>query len=228
MSDKSAEALQTRAHASGGGVIPKEQMTAYQRWELSSFDQLGSPAKAGKAVLDTKHLQQQAHDQGYSVGHSAGYAAGHDAGYAIGIQQAKSEAAQIHTLMQNLQDALGQTDQEIAQSLLDLSLSVANKMVHEALQIRPEIILEIIREAIRILPQFNQNAHIVLHPGDAELVRKHMNDELVHAGWKLFTDPKIERGGCLVKTTHSLIDATTEARWKRILESIGQDHSWLA
>ncbi|MGB8518466.1 MAG: flagellar assembly protein FliH [Gallionella sp.] len=212
--------------------IAKEQMTAYQRWELSSFDQFGTAAQKGKASFspsaDAKLEQQRAHDEGYQTGHSTGYATGHEAGYAIGIQQAKTEAAQIGALLQNLQDALNQTDQEIAQSLLDLSLSVANKMVIEALQVKPEIILEIIREAISILPQFNQNAHLVLHPEDAELVRKHMNDDLIHAGWKIFTDPKVERGGCLVKTANSLIEATTEARWKRILDSIGQDHSWLA
>jgi flagellar assembly protein FliH len=230
MSDSPAH--NPRQAAVGGTVIPKEQMTAYQRWELSSFDQSGELAGTGipslAATGEQQRIQKQARDDGYASGHAAGYGIGHDAGYTAGIQQAQSEASRIHHLLQNVQEELSQMDQQVVQSLLDLSLSVAHKMVRETLRVKPEVVLEIIREAVGILPHFNQNAHLVLHPEDAELVRKHMNDELAHAGWKIFTDAQIQRGGCLVKTAHSIIDATTEERWKRILQSVGQDHSWLA
>ena len=229
MSDSRAN--NSRQATGNGTVIPKEQMTAYQRWELSSFDQSGAMTGTGIPSLasarEQQHIQKQARDDGYASGHAAGYGIGHDAGYTAGTQQAQSEVARIHHLLQNVQEELNQMDQQVAQSLLDLSLAVANKMVRETLRVKPEVVLEIIREAVGILPQFNQNAHLVLHPEDAELVRKHMNDELAHAGWKIFTDAQIQRGGCLVKTAHSIIDATTEERWKRILQSVGQDHSWL-
>lgn len=223
MSDNQAN--NSRQAAGNGVVIPKEQMTAYQRWELSSFDQ---NSLSGGSVSYSASAQQRNQQKIQDEGHAAGYAIGHAAGYATGTQQAQAETAQIHLLLQNLQEGLSQMDQQIAQSLLDLALEVANKMVRETLQVKPELILEIIREAIGALPQFNQNAHLILNPDDAELVHKHMNDELAHAGWKIFTDAKIQRGGCLVKTAHSLIEATTQERWKRILQSMGQDHSWLA
>ena len=208
-------------------VIPKEQLTAFERWELASFDQHsignypGSTNKgASPTVGELELIRKQAHDEGYAEGSNAGYAAG--------IQQAKTEAAQIHTLLQSLQDSLNQVDERVAQSLLDLSLEVARKMVGETLQARPELILKIVSEAISSLPHFNQNAHLVVHPDDAELLRKQMGEQLSHAGWKIFTDPQIKRGGCRAETAHSQVDATTEARWKRIVESIGQDKSWLA
>ena len=204
-------------------IIPKEQLTAFERWELASFD----PHPLGKhqnsaltTVAELENIRQQAHDEGH--------AQGYDAGYAAGIQQARTEAAQIHTLLQNLQDALNLMDEQLAQSLLDLSLEVARKMTGEILQAKPEIILKIIGEAISDLPHFNQNAHLFLHPDDAELVRGQMGEQLSHAGWKMFTDAQIKRGGCRVETAHTQVDATTEARWKRIVESIGQDKSWLA
>lgn len=210
-------------------LIPKEQMTAYQRWELSSFDKLiSAPTASLPTAGELQDIQQQAQSEGYAIGQSTGYSAGHEAGYTAGIQQAQAEANVMRSLLQNLQSELNQMDQQIAQSLLDLSLSIANKMVSATLQVKPEIILDVIREALGSLPQFNQNAHLVLHPEDAELVRKQMNDELAHAGWKIFTDAQIQRGGCLVKTAHSFVDATTEARWQRVMQSIGQDQSWLA
>ncbi len=203
-----------------GVVIPKEQLTAFERWELPSFDTLPGGKSGPRAqkhappitVAELDSLRQQAHD----------------AGYAAGIQHARDEAAQIHVLAQNLQDAIHLVDEQIAQSLLDLSLEVARQMVREALLVKPEVILKIVGDAIGSLPHFNHNAHLVLHPDDAELVRKQMGEQLSHAGWKIFTDAQIRRGGCRVETSHSHVDATVEARWKRIVESIGQDKSWQA
>jgi flagellar assembly protein FliH len=130
--------------------------------------------------------------------------------------------------MQSLQGELNQVDQQVAQSLLDLSLEIAQKMVQASLQAKPDMILNIVSDAIGTLPHFNQNAHLLLHPDDAELVRKQMGEHLTHAGWKIFSDAKILRGGCRVETSNSQIDASVETRWKRIVESIGQDTSWLA
>ncbi|MGA7594616.1 MAG: flagellar assembly protein FliH [Gallionella sp.] len=205
-------------------VIPKEQLTAFERWELASFDSDAAstvPHNAQKkssltTVAEVENIRQQAHDEG------------REAGYAAGEQQARGEVQKINGLMQSLQDQLNQTDQLIAQSLLDLSLEIARKMVSETLQVKPEVILKIVSDAIGNLPHFNQNAHLIMHPEDAELVRQHMGEQLSHSGWKIFTDPQISRGGCRVETANSNIDATTEARWKNIVESLGQDKSWRA
>lgn len=198
-------------------IITKEQLTAFERWELASFD-LHKSDKRLSSAAELESIRQQAYDEGQ--------AQGRDAGYAAGIHQARTEAAQIHLLLQNLQNALNQMDEQLAQSLLDLSLEIAHKMVGENLQAKPEVILKIVSEAISSLPHFNQNAHLVLHPDDAELVRRQMGEQLSQAGWKIFTDMQIKRGGCRVETSHSQVDATLEARWKRIVESIGQDKSW--
>ena len=201
-------------------IIAKEQLTAFERWELASFDQHSGGKQQGSApatvtASELERIRQQAHDEG------------HKAGYAAGIQQARTEAAQIHTLLQTLHGALNQMDEQLAQSLLDLALEIARKMTGEILREKPETILKIAAEAIGVLPHFNQNARLILHPDDAELVRKHMGEQLSHAGWKIFIDAQIGRGGCHLETEHSQVDATTEMRWKRIVESIGQDKSWL-
>lgn len=198
-------------------IITKEQLTAFERWELASFDS-HPDSKRRSSIAELEAIRQQAHDEGYAQGRNTGYAAG--------ITQARTEAAQIHALLQNLQDALNQVDEQLAQSLLDLSLEIARKMVGENLQVKPEVILKVVSDAIGGLPHFNQNAHLILHSDDAELVRKQMGEQLLHAGWKIFTDTQIRRGGCRVETLHSQVDATVEARWKRVVESIGQDKSW--
>jgi flagellar assembly protein FliH len=205
-------------------VIPKENLTAFERWELASFDLGGGKQKAA----NTPVITEEELDQIRQRAHAEGYAAGQEEGRELGIQQAAADTAKLQNMMGNLQQALNQVDEQVAQSLLDLALEVARKMVHQTLQTQPEIILKVINDAIAELPHFNQNAHLILHPADAELVRQRMGEQLTHSGWKIFTDNQIERGGCKVETAHSHVDAEVGARWKKVVESIGQNKSWLA
>ena len=126
-----------------------------------------------------------------------------------------------------MEQALQQSDQAIAQDLLNLSLEVARQMVQQSLKTNPEILLNIIREAISSLPHFSHGAHLVVHPDDAEMLRTSMGEQLSHSGWKIFEDKSIEPGGVRIETANSQIDATVANRWKRIVAAIGQDSSWI-
>jgi len=214
-------------------AIPKEQLTAYQRWELPNFGTAGqevgaSPVRqkntARGIVLPTavelEEIQRQAHDEGYQAGNEAGYQAGFQAGNEEGTQR-------IAALLTAMEQALQQADQDIAQDLLNLSLEVARQMVQQALKTNPEILLNTIRAAISSLPHLNHGAHLVVHPDDATMLRASMGEKLDHTGWKIFEDALIARGGVRVETAHSQIDATLENRWQRIVAAIGQDSSWI-
>jgi len=203
---------------------PKEQLTAYERWEFPNFGTTDT-GKRGRSSTSESHqhdtpdivlptaaeleeIQRQAHEEGYQ------------AGFAEGAQR-------VSAMLDELQHALQHTDQEIAQDLLKLSLEVAKQMVQQTLKTNPEVLLSTIREAIGSLPHFNQGAHLVLHPDDAAMLRASMGEQLGHSGWKIFDDTAIERGGARIETAHSQIDATLANRWQRIVASIGQDSSWI-
>lgn len=207
--------------------IPKEQLTAYERWELPHFDMAqkggghfttSTQPRRGMNLPTASQLellQQQAHDEGYQ------------AGYAAGAQAAAQEAQRIAGLAQAMQQALQQIDQQVAQELLGLTLEVSRQMLQHALKVNPELILNVINAAISNLPQFSQGAHLVMHPDDAALVRDKMGEQLAHSGWKIFEDARIARGGLRVETANSQIDATLATRWQHITTALGADHSWL-
>jgi flagellar assembly protein FliH len=200
-------------------ATPKEELTAYERWEMPNFAQsgtgnAGARQKGNNAgiVLPTavqlEEIQRQAHDEGFQAGYQEG-------------------SQRMAALLNTMEQALQQADQEIAQDLLKLSLEVARQMVQQTLKANPEILLNTIREAISSLPHFNQGAHLVLHPDDATMVRASMGEQLAHTGWKIFEDALIARGGARVETAHSQIDATLANRWQRIVAAIGQDSTWI-
>ena len=200
-------------------VIPKEHLTAYQRWELPTFDMVKASGALSASALPTAAQLEQIHLQAHREGYQAGYAEG--------SQQASNEAQRMAGMLDALDKELQQVDKQIAQDLLDLALEIAKQMLRQALKVKPELLLDMVREAISELPHFNHNAHLVLHPADAELVRARMGEQLTHSGWKIFEDEQLERGGCLVETAHSQIDATLAMRWQRVAASIGRDNKWM-
>ena len=211
-------------------LTPKEKLTAYERWELPSFDTADSIRISGNpnglklpTAVELENMQLHAREEGYQAGHQEGY----QAGYAEGAKKAAVEADQLGALVSSMELALKDVDQQVAQGLLDLSLELAKQMVHHALAINPEILLNIVRDAISELPHFNPGAHIVLHPDDAEILRAHMGEQLAHSGWKILEDAQITKGGARIETANTQIDATVETRWQRIASNLGQDSSWL-
>lgn len=196
-------------------IIPKEQLSAYQRWELNSLDGSARTTVPLPTAEEVENTHQQAYQEGFA------------AGYREGKSKVDAELARLTQLMSALDGALSQFDEALSQNLLSLSLDIAKQMLREALRVRPELVLPVIREAVNGLPQASQHPHLKLHPDDAALVRSLMADELNHFHWKLIEDSRVERGGCRVETTNSEIDATMENRWKRILVALGSEGAWL-
>lgn len=210
-------------------IIQKQRLTAYQRWELPAFDmaEVASEPAPAVTVAQLEQIQQQAHEEGYKAGHAEGHAEGYAKGYAEGAQKAHDEAQRMAEIAGALEKELHRVDEQVAQNLLDLALEIARQMLQQTLKVKPDLLLNVVRNAISNMPHFNQHAHLILHPADAELVRSSMGEQLNHTGWKILEDAQMGRGGCRVETAHSQIDATLATRWKRVVSSIGQDSTWL-
>jgi flagellar assembly protein FliH len=193
--------------------IPKEQLSAYQRWELSVFDQPGAGVKLPTAD-EIQRIQQQAYQEGFAAGMKDGRAEG------------QSVAQQMQALMAELNQSLSQFEITMAQEIMDLALDIARQMVRSALAVNPELVLAVVREAIESLPQTNQNPTLILHPEDALLVRDMLAHEYQESVWRVVDDPLMQRGGCRVETGATEIDANMESRWQRIVTALGSDAAW--
>lgn len=203
---------------SDGGDTP-ENLTAYQRWELPAFADGRALARSVglPTAAELEQVQRQASEEGYAEGKQRGFAEG--------MQLAQQEVQRLAALTHLLEQ---QVDELVARELMGLSLDIARQILQQSLKVQPELLLAAVREAIATLPVFNQGAHLILHPADAELVRQQMGEQLTHSGWKILEDVRMERGGARLETGSSQVDASLEARWKRVLAAMGQDAPWLA
>lgn len=225
------------------GYIPKEQLQAYTRWEADSFDAppprppapepQDAPPPEPESIplaqipLPTAEDIERIHNEAHTSGYEAGYQAGHEAGYQAGLAAAQDYAEQLGNLAQGLQEAMGNLDQEVAESLLACSLEVARQITRTVIQVRPEVLLAIIREALTALPLHHGPVTLLIHPDHLSLVQEHLGDQFSHAGWHIQEDQEIPPGGCRLQAGNSEVDATLPTRWRRTLEAIGVTPEWL-
>jgi flagellar assembly protein FliH len=209
---------------------PKEQQSAYQRWEMASFgDERPSAVAARPVPVAVPALEQLAaiREQARLAGYEAGHAAGHADGMALGRIDSAKELERLRALAHGFGSALAGADQLIANELLELALHLAKGMLKNALEVKPELLLPIVREAIGYLPVLQPPALLLLHPDDAQLVRDGIGEELEKGGWRVVEDSQIGRGGCKVDTASNQIDAQVASRWQRLTHALGKNVDWL-
>lgn len=204
---------------------------ACQPWEMTSFDTVPHPAthadRAGislPTIEQISAIQEQARQEGYQAGHAEGRADG----LAEGRRAAALEADRLHALADAFSAEVGRADETISQQVLDLAMDLAQAMLKSALAVHPEMVIPIVREAVRYLPALHQPALLFLNPDDAVLVKSRIGDELEKMGWQLSDDAQLEPGSCRVETASNQIDASLPTRWQRLTAALGKDAGWLA
>jgi len=208
--------------------LPKERQSAYQRWEMASFETndaaLANQVEPKVSETELAAIREAARQQGFAEGMTQGHAAGLERGRAE-AEQALSHVQQIAAAFS---DEIRRADEIIAEEMLDLGLDLAKAMLKTALEVRPELVLPVVAEAIRYLPSLQQPALLFLHPADALLAREFIGEELSKAGWRVTEDMQLERGGCRVETPSNQIDGSLPVRWQRIASALGKNVDWLA
>jgi flagellar assembly protein FliH len=206
-------------------VIPKEKLTAFQRWEMGSFDRPPAVEQVAPEPISQERVRLPTADEVENI-HQEAHKAGYAAGYEEGTARARTEALRFHTLAEELEQALTQIDQSVGDNLVSLAVELAEQMVRQSLAIKPDLVLATIRETLQQI--FHPHATIHLHPADAELLRRFTDEHPSHAGHRIFEDATVARGGCRVEAGSSQIDATMRTRWRRIIENLGRNGEWTA
>ncbi len=221
-------------------VIPKEQLTAYQRWELAAFDGPAGAAPTSapdaapeeKMVLptaeDLERLHQEAWREGHELGLEEGRQAGYEAGFAAGRAAGEEYTRRLAALVHALEAGRLRQDEEVAREILALALTVAQQVVRRVFSIKPELILDGIREALLSLPALNGHHKIVTHPDHVDLVRDWLAHEHGHLTWKVVPDPQMEPGSFRFESAYSELDGSLLTRWREITECLGVDDTWLS
>ena len=204
--------------------------------------QRSEPVEVGDAptrtltVDEIEAMQKQAYDEafqqgqaaGFQQGHSEGFAEGEKRGYDAGFQQAYDEnqqllqqqAAELVRLLEALTEPFQKLDAAVESELVKLTIAIASQIIRREIKLDPEQILTVVRTAISLLPLAEQKVSLSLHPEDAELVKSVLKLDDSLPPWRILENQLITRGGCLVETDTSYIDATLENRLAAVIANV--------
>lgn len=211
--------------------IPKEQQTAYERWEMSSFADTNPSVATSRPKKKEDTVAAEKISQIFEAARKEAYTKGMQEGFAVGLAKAREYAEEekqsFLKLMNSFTDALEKSDEQIADDALSLALEIAKAMLKTKMSIDPSVVLPVVMDAIHYLPYVQKPARIIVHHDDAQILREYLAEEIESQHWQIQEDMNVERGGCIVETGANQIDATNEVRWKRISDALSQKTNWL-
>ena len=189
-------------------IIPGEDETAFQRWELPHL----------LTANRVEHIQKEAYAEGFARGQADGLQAAQ--------RDTQARLEHLGQLLHALATPLKELDERIEQELVTLAMQAARLIVRRELKTDPGLVLAAVREAMAALPAAARQVRLHLHPDDAALVREHFKAGDESHSWRIVDDPAQARGGCVVITDSSQIDASIEARLTGIMAAaLGGDRS---
>jgi flagellar assembly protein FliH len=197
------------------GAVIREAAPGFQRWEPP---QMGEPAAAIAAnqevearptVSELEALERQAREEGYAAGQREGLAAAQ--------QQLRTRMAQLDALYASAARPLQDLDAATELELARLSLVIARQVLVHELRTAPELVVQIVRQAVLALPSATRELRVRLHPDDLALLRE-LGAAETH--WQLLADPALARGDCRLESERSRLDARMATRLAAVADAV--------
>ncbi len=201
-------------------IRPMRNVKGYQPWSLPLIHV--EQGKIFRQPVEEKELEIEEKTEELMTAEALqkikdqAYTEGFDKGRREGLQSAKDEIDHktqlLNDLLSELADPLQQCGEQTQQELVELAFAISRQIVRRELKQDPTQLIAIIREALKLLPIGSKNIQILLHPDDASIIREvlSINKDSQDSRWQLVEEPSMERGGCLLKTDNSKVDASID------------------
>lgn len=191
-----------------------------ERWRLPEVEGpiIGRPREEHRAAADEESIKlalKEAEARGYDAGMARARAE-----TAPRLAALEERVRHLDAALQLLARPLQQLDADIEDELARLALSVGKQLARRELRIEPAQVIAILRESLALLPVAAREVQVHLHPEDAATVREHLTAPAADRAWTLVEDPTLSRGGCVIHSQSSRIDARLEARIAAVSASV--------
>ena len=173
-----------------------------------------------EAEADAQAMRARAHSEGLNAGRAEALAA---------LQPALEALAQAAEAIQIDQIARAE---RLEAHAVDLGLFLAEKVVGGAIAVKPDLVVEAVRGALRGIVE-RERVTVLVHPLDLELVRDAMDGVRASLGGvehcEVQAERRVSRGGAIVRTPDGDVDARVEIKLQRAREvveaAIGTDRA---
>ncbi len=155
-------------------------------------------------------------------GHEEGFAAGLEAGRA----QLESAAVALGAAVQAVTDERERVADGVEDAAVELAVRIAEQVLAGALDARPELVLEVVRGALRRLVE-RDRVTILVNPEDLDLVRDGAPAIIAELGGiehcEVQAERRVGRGGAVVRTVEGEVDASLATKLARVREVLADE-----
>jgi flagellar biosynthesis/type III secretory pathway protein FliH len=178
-----------------------------------------APASGADAVLDAV---AQARAEADAV-RAAAYTDGYEAGREEALVMASGAAEALREAVQGARMATAERAERLEADAVELALALAEKIVGAALAVRPELVVETVRTALRGIVE-RERVTVLVNPADLDAVQEAMSSVVRELGGIEHVDVQAERrvraGGAVVRHPAGEIDARVETKLERAREVV--------
>ncbi len=199
----------------GGNAHLRATGKPIERWSLPAVE--GPLANRAREERARAAGEKQAAELG-ARGYEAGLARAQGE-MAPRLAELSSRVQRLDSILQLLAQPLRALDDEVERQLLELAFAVGKQLARRELSATPDQVVAILRECLEQLPLAAREVRVHLHPEDAAIVRERLAAPAAERAWSIVEDPTLARGGCLVRSDTSQIDARFESRVHAVLAS---------
>jgi len=182
-------------------------------------------AARDRAAQLTENAGAEGFEQGKAQGIEAGRDQGRQQGRLEAFKQAEDQLNQLHeawaTTGTQLEECRQNLEREAHQSMLELAMRLAEKIVHRTVQVDDTVVVDQVAAALgHVLGEYDVTVRI--SPDDRPMLEQAMPDLMDQFNRfehiKLVDDDDVRRGGCMLGFGQGCVDATLDTQLRRIVE----------
>ncbi|TQT14883.1 FliH/SctL family protein [Xanthomonas perforans] len=146
-----------------------------------------------------------------------GFARGHAEGFAQGQSEVRRLTAQIDGILDNFTRPLARLENEVVGALGELAVRIAGQLVGRAYQVDPQLLADLVGEAVNAVGGAGREVEVRLHPDDITALLPHLAPS---STTRVAPDMSLSRGDLRVHAESVRIDGTLDARLRAALETV--------
>ena len=201
--------------------------SSIETWEIPSFDADAPSIDDVESIFDSARQDgfqngfKEGHAAGFNEGRREGYEQGYNEGHKQGLDAGREEVSvRVNSLDQILKIAakpIDAIDSDVRSELVGLVATLVSRIARYQADIDPLMIRSVCDDALESLPSSARNVLIKVNPEDYEFLKGYLEDR---DDYRVVEDPSISRGGCIVDSSVSRVNATLESRIEDALKSL--------
>ncbi len=167
--------------------------------------------RRGYRRIDDRNLVSRAQEEAVQIKQNA-----YQEGYNLGLQQATTEIDNFKNVLSAFMGAEDKVFNLIAPNVLELSMSIAQKVIKHEAKIDIQIVEDTVMDALKMLSKNEPKIVLRVNPIQVQYLKDTLPEKIKSLGMEtklsVLSDEAITEGGCIIQTNNGMIDATIEAQ----------------